>query len=69
MSCNLINNSTVRDSDFNLSQSDITGNNYTAVNISHTGDNLKKGDNLYNECKEVFFDLQKQKNQNNALVE
>ena len=30
---------------------------------------LRKGDALFNDCKDVFLDLQRQKNQNNALVQ
>ena len=36
--------------------------------MSQTVDCIRRGDVLYTECKDVFLDLQKQKNQNNALV-
>ena len=62
-------NSTVeRDSDFNLSQTaEDVGGEVCATN-STTGD-LCKGEALYSECKNAFFDLQRHKNDNNAEVE
>ena len=48
----LLVNSTVRDSDFNLSVSDVTG-----VNVSATQTEIRKGDALYSDCKGAFLDL------------
>ena len=64
-------NSTVeRDSDFNLSQTaEDAGGEVRAMNnpTNVTGD-LSKGEALYSECKNAFFDLQRHKNDNNAEV-
>ena len=51
----LITTENFEDKDFNLSQSMIS-------------DALKKGDALFTDCKDVFLDLQKHKNQNNVEV-
>ena len=45
----------IDDKDFNLSQ-------------SMTSAELKKGDALFSDCKDVFLDLQRHKNQNNVEV-
>lgn len=56
----------MRDSDFSLSQSEGTA---LAVSQSMvTLGELRKGDNLYTDCKDVFLDLQRHKNENNAKV-
>ena len=55
-------NSTVRDSDFNLSQSEGTTNTMAYPNsstsmVTVTEDQLRVGDSLYTDCKDVFMDL------------
>ena len=63
-----IYNSTVRDSDFSLSQSEGTTLNAATSQSLATMSELKKGDNLYSDCKDVFLDLQRHKNENNNKV-
>ena len=47
----------IEDKDFNLSQS-----------LASVGVDIKKGDVLFSDCKDVFLDLQRHKNQNNIKV-